>query len=117
MIVMYLSFALSTFTTVLIKFLVLRPRPLNQLLIEDNFSFPSGHATVAAVFYTFIFYYLYKHAKTKFAKILSATVGILLVALIAFSRIYLQVHYFSDVLVGLIIGLLGFIVARKLLRV
>lgn len=114
---MYLSFGLSFFSTLLIKFIVLRPRPINQLLIENNFSFPSGHATVAAVFYTFIFYYFYTRATRKISKFFIMLFASILVLLIGFSRLYLQVHYLSDVVVGFTIGLLGFLIARKILKV
>lgn len=87
----------------LIKIFVHRTRPDVSLLIEDTYSFPSGHATISIAFYGFITYVLIKNYK-KLGKIISLILGILLIGLIGFSRLYLGVHYTTDVLGGYIIG-------------
>jgi undecaprenyl-diphosphatase len=78
------------------------PDPLIERL--ENFSFPSGHATSAFIFYGLLTYLVWK---TDIPKVYKYVVGILLVffsLLIGFSRIYLRVHYTSDVLGGICIG-------------
>lgn len=83
-----------------------RPRPdILQLISIDGFSFPSGHSTFSIAIYGDLIYLINKDNN----KWLTAIVTILLVLLIVcigLSRIYLGVHYFSDVLAGFISGLI-----------
>lgn len=87
-----------------IKYLVSRPRPIEALIkIPSSYSFPSGHTITASVFYLILCYLLtIKLSKT--VKLLSSILAILFVLCIGISRIYLKVHFFSDVLGGLFIG-------------
>ena len=82
-----------------------RPRPDHPLIDKlNNFSFPSGHATSAFIFYGLLTYLIWK---TKWPAILKYTAGFILIAfalLIGFSRVYLRVHYPSDVMAGFCIG-------------
>ncbi|MEZ4865234.1 MAG: phosphatase PAP2 family protein [Caldilineaceae bacterium] len=86
-----------------LKLLFARPRPtvFPPLLTEQTYSFPSGHTWVSIAFYGFIAYLLWQHQR-RVGAILTAAFALL----IAFSRIYLGVHYPSDVLASLSIGLL-----------
>ncbi len=83
-----------------------RERPDNPLIGGlNNFSFPSGHATSAFIFYGLLVYLVWK---SKLARGYQITIGILLLLfalLIGFSRIYLRVHYLTDVVAGFCIGL------------
>lgn len=83
-----------------------RQRPDNPLIDKlNNFSFPSGHATSSFIFYGLLVYLIWK---SKLSQGLKITIGILLLAfalLIGFSRIYLRVHYTTDVVAGFCIGL------------
>ena len=88
----------------LLKNIVHRARPLAGLINETSFSFPSAHAVISVVFYGFIIYLLLPKIKNKKLKALKIFIASLLVLLIGFSRLYLGVHYLSDVLVGYIIG-------------
>ncbi|NMM35893.1 MAG: phosphatase PAP2 family protein [Glaciimonas sp.] len=86
------------------KYTLGRARPNNIYAGVEQFSFPSGHATLSIVVYGFMAFLLArgKPVRTKIAITLVVTVAIML---IAFSRLYLGVHWFSDVLAGLSLGL------------
>src|SRR5215203_1392102 len=91
----------------LLKQLFQRKRPLSPLLkAAKGLSFPSGHAITAVTFYGLLIYILFKTAPDDFLKYIIATILIILVIMIGFSRIYLRVHYVSDVMAGFIIGVL-----------
>ena len=90
-------------TTFLLKLLVARPRPLDALILESDYSFPSGHATIAVTFYGFLFYILSQHADKKWRNILLLC-GIILILMVGLSRLYLGVHYVSDVVAGYLVG-------------
>ena len=82
-----------------------RLRPPNPLIDKlENFSFPSGHATSAFIFYGLLTYLVWKTKIRKVYKFIIGTILILFSLLIGFSRIYLRVHYPSDVLAGICIG-------------
>ncbi len=83
-----------------------RPRPPDPLADPlHNFSFPSGHATSAFVFYGLLVYLTWQSRLSRRAKWLITTLLLLLALLIGFSRVYLRLHYASDVLAGFCIGL------------
>jgi undecaprenyl-diphosphatase len=70
-----------------------------------NFSYPSGHATSGFIFYGLLVYLVWKTNIPKPYKWLTSSILILFSLLIGFSRIYLRVHYASDVVAGFCIGL------------
>ena len=94
----------AALTVLALKHAVGRVRPLNNYAAIDALSFPSGHAAVAMVVYGFLASLIGrgKRAWQKGAIALTAAVAILA---IAFSRIYLGVHWFSDVAASLALGL------------
>ncbi|MDT2294513.1 phosphatase PAP2 family protein [Paenibacillus larvae] len=85
-----------------------------------GYSFPSGHAMVSSSFYGFMVYLLWKHQRRKWrAAWLIPWLGAFVIFLIGFSRIYVGVHYPSDVLAGFAAGgiwLIGCIAADKILQ-
>lgn len=86
----------------LIKVIIRRPRPaINPLVKETNFSFPSGHTMASTAFYMLILFFIWKSPLPKEIKIVITIFSILIVLGVAFSRIYLGVHYFSDVVAGI----------------
>lgn len=90
-----------------LKFLFQRERPLliYRLVEESGFSFPSGHSMVGASFYGYLIYLIWKRNWTKQRKLAFSTILTFLVVGIGFSRIYLGVHYASDVLAGFTLGI------------
>ncbi len=91
----------------LFKDLFERPRPPfhNQFAKEMSYSFPSGHAVASAVAYGMLAYCLALRWHTWRRRIVVVAVFGLLVLLIGFSRLYLGVHYLSDVLAGYALAL------------
>jgi undecaprenyl-diphosphatase len=78
------------------------PDPLMEPL--QNFSFPSGHATSGFIFYGLLVYLIWKTKLNLTVKYLAAFLLISFALLIGFSRVYLRMHYPSDVLAGFCIG-------------
>lgn len=89
-----------------IKHIVRRPRPnVLRLVEEDGYSFPSGHSMVSMAFYGIIIYLVYKNVTDKYLKWTLIALLSLLILSIGFSRIYVGVHYFTDVVGGFLLGL------------
>ena len=89
-----------------LKIIVQRPRPTEYRIInEAGYSFPSGHSMVSMAFYGFLIYLIYKNIKNKYLKISLIVILSLLIVMIGISRIYLGVHYTSDVCAGFLVSL------------
>ena len=89
---------------ILLKNVFERSRPAGEALtIASGFSLPSGHAMLSMAFYGFLAGLLLRHEKSSRAR-WGAALLFIWVILIGFSRIYLNVHYLSDVLAGFILG-------------
>lgn len=83
-----------------------RPRPLDPYLESaTGFSFPSGHTLNSLVFFGLIIFSLWKYAKNKSLRLWGTALLTLIILAIGLSRIYLRVHYASDVLGGLSLGI------------
>ncbi len=92
--------------------------PLRYLIfLGKDFSFPSGHSFVSIAFYGLIFYFIFDFVKNKAVKILSIFVGCILVSLISFSRIYLGVHWPSDVFASLASGIVMITIIITFLKI
>ena len=88
-----------------LKILFSRNRPADiNLIVETGFSFPSGHAMMSLGIYGFLIYLLLLSDKNKISKIIGTCFLILLIFLIGISRIYLGVHYATDVIAGFVIS-------------
>ena len=106
---MYISINLivTAIFNLLLKNIIRRNRPVGYRLVEETgFSFPSGHSMASMAFYGLIIYLVFKYVKNKYAKIALCTFLSILIVAIGISRIYLGVHYASDVLAGFMISLL-----------
>jgi membrane-associated phospholipid phosphatase len=95
-----------------------RERPnVNRIIEADGFSFPSGHSMGSITYYGFLVYLILRSARKPLSK---AGLGILLclvILLIGISRIYLGVHYPSDVLAGYMAGGAWLIICISLLEI
>jgi undecaprenyl-diphosphatase len=99
----------------LIKIIVERARPLDVGLLQlDTYSFPSGHATAAMALYGFFAYVLWQ-VYPKWRVVVLA-VSTLIIGGVGISRIYLGVHYPSDVLGGYLLGLLWIFIATRIVH-
>ena len=88
------------------KFILQRPRPTEYRVVnETGYSFPFGHSMISMAFYGFLIYLIYKNIKNKYLKF--TLIGLLsfLIVSIGISRIYLGVHYTSDVLAGFLVSI------------
>lgn len=99
------SYLLSGIVVFITKILVARPRPLEALIkIPSSYSFPSGHTLTSLIFYMTLFYLMTEKSN----KLIRITFGLLfcfLIVVVAFSRVCLGVHFFSDVVGGFILGI------------
>ncbi len=99
------NLGIITGLNLLLKQIVQRPRPTEYRIInETGYSFPSGHSMVSMAFYGFLIYLIYKYVKNQYLKIGLITFLSILIISIGISRIYLGVHYTSDVMAGFCIS-------------
>ncbi|MDD3861603.1 MAG: bifunctional DedA family/phosphatase PAP2 family protein [Candidatus Gracilibacteria bacterium] len=88
-----------------IKELTERARPLNSLITAEGFSFPSGHSMMSIIFFSLLIYSFKDDIKKPLLKNLFIFGNISIFLLIGMSRIYLNVHWVSDVIAGFALGL------------
>lgn len=106
-----------TILNVLLKNILQRPRPIDFPIIKENgYSFPSGHSMVSMAFYGFLIYLIFKNIPNKYLKYFLITILSILIVSIGISRIYLGVHYTSDVLAGFLISISYLIIYISILN-
>ena len=99
----------------LLSFTIQRERPLNALSQVAGFSFPSGHTLTATIFFILICVLLWKKANIA-SKLFLFISSLILILLAGFARIYLNVHYLSDVLAGFALGVFSVCISSILTR-
>lgn len=103
---LFCNLVIITGANLLVKHIVRRPRPDGyRLITESGYSFPSGHSMVNTAFYGLIIYYIYHYVKNKKIRNVLCVLISLLIVLIALSRVYLGVHYATDVLAGFLLSI------------
>lgn len=113
------SIAISTTAMLFfLKLLFNRPRPLIPLVKEaKGLSFPSGHAMISFTFYGLLIYIVWQTKLKKGIKWLLTILLLLLIFTIGLSRIYLRVHYASDVIAGFCIGFIWLVISIWVLKI
>lgn len=105
-ILFFINLVLSALTNFILKQIIQRPRPIEHRIIDEKgYSLPSGHSMVSMAFYGFLIFFIYKNIKNKYIKIALITLLSILIISIGISRIYLGVHYASDVLAGFLVAI------------
>ena len=100
-----------------LKFFFNRPRPLIPLLKEvPGLSFPSGHAFMSLTFFGLIIYFVYRDVGNKWIKWTVIVFLMCIIFLVGLSRVYLRVHYASDVIAGFCFGILSLVILFLMLR-
>lgn len=119
-------FAIKTFAVALTSLLIMfglkilfnRNRPLSPLLHEvSGFSFPSGHAFMSFTFFGLLIYVVHKKIKNTILKIVFITLLLCIILMVGISRIYLRVHYATDVMAGFALGIMWLIISLWALHV
>lgn len=99
-----------------LKFWFNRPRPETAFYHQSGFSFPSGHAMIGGAFYGLFIYLVWANVRSIFWRWL-LTLGLSCwILLIGYSRVYLNVHYASDVIAGWSAGFIFLIISLRLIR-
>ena len=99
------NLCIVTIINQILKHIFKRSRPTEfRIIDESGYSFPSGHSMVSMAFYGYLIYLVYKNIKNKYLKWILIVVLSILIILIGISRIYLGVHYTSDVLGGYLLS-------------
>jgi undecaprenyl-diphosphatase len=92
-------------TTYILKKLFQAPRPLDALVLETGYRFPSGHATAAGFIFALVTYFAFSKLKSKKLKYLIFAIAFIWLIAICWARLYLGVHILIDVIVGAMIGI------------
>lgn len=115
--IIIINLLVSILLNIIFKGIIQRDRPLEDFLItESGYSFPSGHSMVSMAFYGYLIYLVYIKIKNKVLKWLLISFISILIILIGLSRIYLGVHYTSDVVAGFLLAIAYLIIFIKVTK-
>jgi membrane-associated phospholipid phosphatase len=108
----------GNFLNFCLKHLIQRGRPVfdDPIFSLPSYSFPSGHAMASTVFYGLLAIYASVNARQRSALYVAIAAAVLIVALVSFSRIYLGLHYLSDVMGGIAEGVAWLALSLTLLH-
>ena len=111
---LYVSIIGSEILTITGKYAFARERPSGAFYHEALYSFPSGHATLAIAFFGFVLYTFFQETPSFRSKLNLFFIALTLIFLIGMSRIYLGVHYVSDVWAGYLVGAMWMVIGIAL---
>ena len=104
-------------TNKIVKHIIRRDRPdVLKLIKQGGFSYPSGHSMISMCMYGCLIYVVLKKIKNKYLKWFLVFILSLLIVSVGLSRIYVGVHYLSDVVSGFILGLIILILYIELIN-
>ena len=111
------NLVIVTILNQVLKAILQRPRPTEFRIVEETgYSFPSGHSMASMAFYGYLIYLIYKQIENKYIKWTLIALLSILICTIGVSRIYLGVHYTSDVLGGFLISISYLIIYINLVK-
>ena len=112
-----LNLVIVTFLNIFLKNIIQRPRPDDfRLINETGYSFPSGHSMISMAYYGYLIYLIFKFVKNKKLKTFFITFLCILILTIGLSRIYLGVHYTSDVIAGFVLSVSYLIIYTSIIK-
>ena len=100
-----LTMSLTAFVAVAAKELTRVPRPPYPVYQEVGYSFASAHSLIVTVFFLLIFFSYKEYIQSKLLKFVFLLATVCVIASVSITRVYLGVHYLSDVIAGVIVGL------------
>lgn len=99
-----------------LKFIVQRPRPDGyRLAVESSYSFPSGHSMISMAFYGLLIWMIWKYERDDVMRHVRCCLFGLIIVMVGISRIYLGVHYASDVIAGFCVSLIWLVFFTKVI--
>jgi undecaprenyl-diphosphatase len=105
-----IALSMGVILNTVLKHAIQRPRPeLSPLISETMSSFPSGHAMNSFIFFGLLSFFSYHFFRSKKLTLVITALSIVSILLVGFSRVYLGVHYPTDVLAGYVAGFWWFI--------
>ena len=99
------------------SYIVARPRPDVERLLESpvDTTWPSGHVAAAAVYASLVFIVLW-HTKSAALRVVAVVLATVAPIMVAWARMYQGMHFLSDVIAGIVLGVVSVLVCRRILR-